>query len=453
MKKFLFIAAALLMFAAPAANAQKVSTAKEVAKLNKADATLVDVKKNTKAATWNAHGKAYTDAYILPTKDLLVAIPVQTLQMTAGMPKETIQGEFMGEPVFVCVYEYVDVYVNPQTYMIVGWNQKKAIKENLAETAIKSYQTAYEMDPKLGAKIGANVQTLANALAQQGDVLNLLGKTAEASYNFELAYRAQQVCPEAKANPANLYNAGLLNTIYASGLEGEAAVAAFAKSEAMLSEAIAAGYKDETGNIYYYLFHSYYGQKDIDRETYLPKAKQALLDGIKLYPKNNTILDGLMNLYTAEEGIGDPAELTTMIEESLKSDPANYDLWFGRGRVYNAMKDYEECIKSFEKCAELRPNDYEPYFYTGYFIIEKANVLVEQLNANSGLSYEDYNAENDRINLVYAEAIPWLEKAFEIKPTDAATVSYLNNLCFRLRDNDGMMDKYNKYHELYMQMR
>ena len=453
MKKFLFIAAALLMFAAPAANAQKVSTAKEVAKLNKADATLVDVKKNTKAATWNAHGKAYTDAYILPTKDLLVAIPVQTLQMTAGMPKETIQGEFMGEPVFVCVYEYVDVYVNPQTYMIVGWNQKKAIKENLAETAIKSYQTAYEMDPKLGAKIGANVQTLANALAQQGDVLNLLGKTAEASYNFELAYRAQQVCPEAKANPANLYNAGLLNTIYASGLEGEAAVAAFAKSEAMLSEAIAAGYKDETGNIYYYLFHRYYGQKDIDREAYLPKAKQALLDGIKLYPKNNTILDGLMNLYTAEEGIGDPAELTTMIEESLKADPANYDLWFGRGRVYNAMKDYEECIKSFEKCAELRPNDYEPYFYTGYFIIEKANVLVEQLNANSGLSYEDYNAENDRINLVYAEAIPWLEKAFEIKPTDAATVSYLNNLCFRLRDNDGMMDKYNKYHELYMQMR
>ena len=453
MKKFLFIAAALLMFAAPAANAQKVSTAKEVAKLNKADATLVDVKKNTKAATWNAHGKAYTDAYILPTKDLLVAIPVQTLQMTAGMPKETIQGEFMGEPVFVCVYEYVDVYVNPQTYMIVGWNQKKAIKENLAETAIKSYQTAYEMDPKLGAKIGANAQTLANALAQQGDVLNLLGKTAEASYNFELAYRAQQVCPEAKANPANLYNAGLLNTIYASGLEGEAAVAAFAKSEAMLSEAIAAGYQDETGNIYYYLFHSYYGQKDIDRETYLPKAKQALLDGIKLYPKNNTILDGLMNLYTAEEGIGDPAELTTMIEESLKADPANYDLWFGRGRVYNAMKDYEECIKSFEKCAELRPNDYEPYFYTGYFIIEKANVLVEQLNANSGLSYEDYNAENDRINLVYAEAIPWLEKAFEIKPTDAATVSYLNNLCFRLRDNDGMMDKYNKYHELYMQMR
>ena len=453
MKKFLLLATALLVMAAQVANAQKVSTAKEIAKLNKADATLVDAKKNTKAATWNAHGKAYTDAYMLPTKELLVNSPVQTLQMNVGQPNEMVQGEFMGSPVIVCVYEYVDVYVNPQTYMIVGWNQKKAIKENLAETALESFKKAYEMDPKLGSKIAANAMTLANALAQQGDVLNLLGKTAEAAYNFELAYRAQQVCPEAKANAANLYNAGLLYTISASGLEGEAAVAAFGKSEAILSEALSAGYKDETGNIYYYLFHSYYGQKEANRDVFLPKAKSALLEGIKLYPKNATILDGLMNLYTAEEGIGDPAELTTMIEESLKADPTNYDLWFGRGRVYNAMKNYDECIKSFEKCAELRPNDFEPYFYTGYFIIEKANVLVEALNTNSGLSYEAYNAEQDKINLVYAKAIPWFEKAYSIKPDDASVISNLNSLCFRLRDMDGMMEKYNKYHELYMQMR
>ncbi len=453
MKKFLFLTTALLVMAAQVASAQKVSTAKELAKLNKADATLVDAKKNCKAATWNAHGKVYTDAYMLPTKFLLVNSPVQTLQMNVGQPDEMIQGEFLGSPVIVCVYEYVDIYVNPQTYMIVGWEQKKSLKENIAETAIESFKKAYEMDPKLGSKIAVNAMTLANALAQQGDVLNLIGKTAEAAYNFELAYRAQQVCPEAKANAANLYNAGLLNTIHASSLEGEAAVTAFAKSQSILTEALEAGYKDETGNIYYYLFHSYYGQKDVNRDVFLPKAKGALLEGIKLYPKNSTILDGLMNLYTAEEGIGDPAELTAMIEESLKADPTNYDLWFGRGRVYNAMKDYDECIKSFEKCAELHPNDFEPYFYTGYFIIEKANVLVEELNANSGLSYDDYNAENDKINLVFAKAIPWLEKAYEIKPDDASTIGYLNNLCFRLRDMDGMMEKYNKYHELYMQMR
>ena len=128
-------------------------------------------------------------------------------------------------------------------------------------------------------------------------------------------------------------------------------------------------------------------------------------------------------------------------------------MWFGRGRVYNAMKEYDECVRSFKKCAELRPNDFEPIFYTGYFIIEKANAQIEALNATTGMDYEAYNAENDKINLVFAEAIPWLERAHEIKPDDVPTIEFLNSLCFRLRDMEGMMDKYNKYHPLFQATR
>ena len=79
--------------------------------------------------------------------------------------------------------------------------------------------------------------------------------------------------------------------------------------------------------------------------------------------------------------------------------------------------------------------------------------MVDKLNSVQGMDYEVYNTENEKINLVYAEAIPWLEKAHELNPTDVGTIEYLNQLTFRLRDMDGMMDKYNKYHELYMQNR
>ena len=185
------MAAALLMFAAPAANAQRVNTASELKKLEKADATLLDVKKNTKAATWNAHGKAYTDAYILPTKELVRDIPVQTLQMSVGEPLEVFESEFAGQPALGARYEYVDVYVN-QMYLIVGWKQTKEIKEGLAETAIESYKKAYEMDNKLASKISDNAMFLSNALAQQGEALNNVGLTKEAAEAFELAYLAQQ---------------------------------------------------------------------------------------------------------------------------------------------------------------------------------------------------------------------------------------------------------------------
>ena len=448
MKKLVLMVVAAMVLAMPAVNAQKVNTDSEVAKLAKVDAAIADAKKGAKAATWVAHAKAYADAYALPTKELGRGVPEQMLMMNVGRPEGAFESQFAGYPAIVYSYEYVDVYV--VNGMIEGWDQKKAIKENLAETAIASYTKAYEMDPKTESKVAAGVLNLANALAIQADALNNMGKVAEAAAAFELAFRAQQVVPAIKADPNNLYNAGMLTTMHAATLQGEEALAAFNKGEKIFADALAAGFKDESGNIYYYIFHCFYGQKEKNRDEYLAKAKEALLTGIKLYPKNTTILDGLMQFYTAEEGVGDPAELTGMIEASLKEDPTNYDLWFGRGRVYNAMKQYDECIKSFEKCVELRPDEFEPNFYTAYFIIEKANAEVEKLNSTPNMSYQLYEEENAKINLIFAEAIPWLEKAYAINPSDGATLEYLNMLCFRLRDLDGMMDKYNKYHELYM---
>ena len=448
MKKLVLMVVAAMVLAMPAVNAQKVNTDSEVAKLAKVDAAIADAKKGAKAATWVAHAKAYADAYALPTKELGRGVPEQMLMMNVGRPEGAFESQFAGYPAIVYSYEYVDVYV--VNGMIEGWDQKKAIKENLAETAIASYAKAYEMDPKTESKVAAGVLNLANALAIQADALNNMGKVAEAAAAFELAFRAQQVVPAIKADPNNLYNAGMLTTMHAATLQGEEALAAFNKGEKIFADALAAGFKDESGNIYYYIFHCFYGQKEKNRDEYLAKAKEALLTGIKLYPKNTTILDGLMQFYTAEEGVGDPAELTGMIEASLKEDPTNYDLWFGRGRVYNAMKQYDECIKSFEKCVELRPDEFEPNFYTAYFIIEKANAEVEKLNSTPNMSYQLYEEENAKINLIFAEAIPWLEKAYAINPSDGATLEYLNMLCFRLRDLDGMMDKYNKYHELYM---
>ena len=47
------------------------------------------------------------------------------------------------------------------------------------------------------------------------------------------------------------------------------------------------------------------------------------------------------------------------------------------------------------------------------------------------------------------EAIPWLEKALELKPEDPSSVELLKSICFRLRDEEGMMDKYTKYNEMF----
>ena len=121
MKKVLFLVAAMFTLALPAANAQKVNTVKEVAKLEKADADILDAKKGIKASTWVARANAYTNAYILPTKELGQGIPIQVVQMSVGNPDDGFESTFQGMPCIVFAYEYVNVYIDPANGFILGW--------------------------------------------------------------------------------------------------------------------------------------------------------------------------------------------------------------------------------------------------------------------------------------------------------------------------------------------
>ena len=219
-----------------------------------------------------------------------------------------------------------------------------------------------------------------------------------------------------------------------------------------VNDALAAGYTDEAGDVYYYLFHSYYGQKDKDA-AFLIKAKDALLAGIEKFPKNEKILDGLMQLYTSEEGVGDPADLVGMIDKSLESDPDNVDLWFGRGRVFYKLKNYDETINSFKKVVELKPDLYEGNYYLGLFYTVKADAMNTEMGQKNYRSQSEYDADLKEVNVVYMAALPYFEKAHQLKPDDVDTVDYIKSISFRLRDEPGMMDKYNEYNELLKKMK
>ena len=51
------------------------------------------------------------------------------------------------------------------------------------------------------------------------------------------------------------------------------------------------------------------------------------------------------------------------------------------------------------------------------------------------------------------EALPCFEKAHALKPDDVDTVDYMKSIAFRLRDEPGMMDKYNEYNALLKKLK
>lgn len=449
MKKLIFAVMAVMVMAAPMANAQKVNKDATLAKLTKADADVADAKKGSKAATWINRGKAYYAAASAVTKDIFVGMPQADLELSLGKADAVNEGVQVGDAVLTeLVYPWLKIYMANGT--ILTWQVTQTIKEgDLAAVALESYNKAYEMDNKTADKLADVLNQLVNYYSQNGNVAMEAARYAEAAYAYAQAYTVQESPAFTGAkDPSFLYYAGYLYTI-----DGGVNNASYVKGAEMLTKALEAGYTDEEGNIYYYLYHCYYGQTDSSvRVANMQRAKDLLMEGLAKFPKNDRIVEGLINVYTSDSNVGDPTELIKMVDGALERDPKNKDMWFGRGRIFYSMKNYDESIASFKKVVELDPNDAQSSYFLGYFFIAKGDALNEEINKRDYKSMAAYNEDQKAVNAIYMEAIPYLEKAHELNPSDFATVETLKVLCFRLRDEAGVMEKYEKYNKIYEEM-
>lgn len=438
----ILVALAAVLLAVPAVEAQKVNKSAIVGKLQKSDADIADAKKNAKASTWMNRGKVYYEAAVAPTKDVFVGMETMMLKMTAGEPQSVGQETLAGVAYESWVYPFVTVYVKDGK--VATWTETQTVYEGAGQVAVEAYLKALSMDQKQAEKVKEGMQQLANYYSQLGNTSLDAARYADAADGYLNAHNilSNPVMGE-KQDGTLVYYAGYLRT-----MDGANNPESFVKGAKHLEDALAMNYADDEGNIYYYLFHCYYGQKDADK-AFILKSKDALLAGIEKFPSNERILEGLMSLYTTEEGVGNPQDLVAMLDGQLAQNPTSVDLWFGRGRLFYALKDYEKSIESFQKVAELKPELYEGWFYLGLFYTLRGDQQNNVINEKQYTSQAAYDADLEAVNAIYRQAVPAFEKALEIQPNSVDTLESLKAICFRLRDEAGMMDKYNKYNEAW----
>ncbi len=453
MKRLIFAVLAVMVMAMPVANAQKVNKSAILSKLEKADAATNDAKKNTKAATWVTRGKAYFEAANAPTKDLGVGMKMEDVVLYLGEPTEGHPGVDLNG--IVCtewIYPWVKVYANDKN-QVVSWvttQQVCADGVDAAAVALESFNKAYELDNNIGKKIAEDLSNLANYYKMNGNTYTDFQAYLDAAHAYEMAYAVQKSPAYAgEKNPDLPYVAGYLYTV-----DGQDNAPSLEKGVAALNEALAAGYTDDKGDIFYYLYMCYYLQMDSPvRAANLERAKQVLMEGLAKFPNNDNIVEGLINIYTSEDAnVGNPADLIEMVDKALERDPKNSGLWYGRGRIFYSLKNFDESIASFKKVVEINPDDAYTWYYIGYFYVNKADAMNEEFNQRDIKSHKEWNEGQASILAVYNEALPYMEKAYEMKP-EFSFVETLKALTFRLRDQEGMMEKYEKYNAIYKEMK
>jgi tetratricopeptide (TPR) repeat protein len=179
---------------------------------------------------------------------------------------------------------------------------------------------------------------------------------------------------------------------------------------------------------YYQIYESYLGLGDT------AKAESVLMSLDKIFPNDKTITLQLIDLYIKSNK---PEEAQKYIKVAKEADPTNSTLYFAAGIMYLNQSKYDEAIEELTKSIELKPDVYDAQYGLGAAYINKASDMF--VKANEIMDVKKYSDAIDSANIVYAKALPYMEKAHELNPEDVYAMRSLQELYYRLKQTD----KYN----------
>ncbi len=301
----------------------------------------------------------------------------------------------------------------------------KAFYPDPLQEAYASYEKAMELDPKGSIKKRIITNMIYNSLAinlyAQGSSRFDSEDYAGALKSFETQIAITESDKYAGAVDTGMYyNAGL--AAINSGQYTEA-IKYFQKCADMQ-------YQDVTP--YFQIYLSYLELGDTT------KAESVLTGLSSKFPDNKEVILNLIDLYIKS---GKNEEALKYINVAKETDPDNSTLYFAAGIIYlntaeatKEMDMYDKAISELTKSVELKSDLFDTEYGLGAAYINKASEMF--LKANEIMDVKEYSTAIDKANEVYAKALPYMEKAHELKPDDIYAMRSLQELYYRLKQKD-----------------
>jgi tetratricopeptide (TPR) repeat protein len=173
------------------------------------------------------------------------------------------------------------------------------------------------------------------------------------------------------------------------------------------------------------------------------QSQVAIQDLSMIVAKDPNYAPAHVGLARAYMAMKQPDKAAAELEAALKADPNLAEAHYQKGyllQVYN--KDPQGAIPSYERAVALKPNDvaYRTQFGSALFEAKAYDRAIEELTRLTAMP--GYNSPEGFVSLGaaqvtakhYKEAIPPLEKAIALAPTNAQAEAYLAWSYFGLKD-------------------
>ncbi len=168
-------------------------------------------------------------------------------------------------------------------------------------------------------------------------------------------------------------------------------------------------------------------------EKNTPSAQEVLEKGIKKYPNDIGLLIDELNIFLSQ---GKQAEAIDKLKKAIELEPDNAQLHFALGTAYEHLKEMDNAKAAYEKAVEVNPEHYDSYSNLGALSYNKAIDLNLQMNelGFSSADQKKYEVLKTERDTYYNEALPFFEKAYEIKDDQTEILTALKEIYAKMGD-------------------
>ncbi len=163
-----------------------------------------------------------------------------------------------------------------------------------------------------------------------------------------------------------------------------------------------------------------------------------LQKGREKFPEDEALINEQINAFIK---LKRESEIVDQIELMATKQTSNPVYYFLLGTIYgnpeSTMYDFEKALGYYGKVIEIDSNHVDSYINIGGLYIEKSASLISAANELPYDKEKEYNAMINEAKAYDEQALPYVEKAYEMVPDDAAIKQALKTLYVRLK----MMDK------------
>ena len=170
--------------------------------------------------------------------------------------------------------------------------------------------------------------------------------------------------------------------------------------------------------------------------------------GLTKYPQNENMNQIVSGVYFKT---GDSAKFKQNLEQKVADGSAKAVDYFNLAKtIEDAGGSLDEAVGYYKKAIEMDPQFQSAYLNLAFAIIKPEKEYVELMNANLGTSNAErkiYTENMEKRKGLYQEALPYLEKAYQLDNNSINLIRVLRNT-YEVVGNDG---KYFEFKEMYEQ--